>query len=678
MTTNKMNIEMYGKQSAKKNKTGKKTKWFILLFLVMVLTVTVLWAATRNTGQTSSKSGIFTVRSDNLTITVTEAGSIRAHKSLQYKCEVETGRQQTSAGVTILKIAPPGTVITKQDVDDGMVLVELDSSALKDRLVQEKMSLASNGETVTSTKEAYDSQIIDNESSVANAALSVRFGLLDLQKYLGEDLANRLVKDVNDSTNLTRHVTPFVLEVKNDPNILAGSSAGQQLKRLQDDIILAEGNLKTQEQTLTGTEKLFNAKFVSELDLDRDILTLKNRQFSLDNARISLALFFDYDFPKNVEQYISNHIEDKRSLQRVYAQCRSRLAQAQSRLNTAETRYQDQLAVVALQEKQIENCILRAKGPGLVVYGTGGIDDQMRAMVGRGGGSGGSRMIAEGEAVQQGQVLISVPDTTMWIAEISVHETEVDKVRVGQPAVIVFDAFPDETLRGEVTEVAPLPDQQRGYLNPDLKVYRTLVRIDGSQEFLKSRMSCKVDILIDRLENKIVVPITVVANRSGQKICWVVTPQGSSQERVVRTGKFNDKYVEIIEGLDIGEKVLLNPPLITETAVTASDSFGQIEPLPPSPGNSGFNGNGDGMRGMRRMGGGEFNPEQMEQPGGRRTGRGMRGASGTNDGQTEVQSGFGGRRGQGRGGMTSGGVEGAGGSNEVMQEIQKVIEADGN
>jgi len=294
---------------------------------------------------------------------------------------------------------------------------------LKDRLVQEKMTLASNQETVTSAKEAYDIQIIDNESSIASAELRVRFGLLDLQKYLGEDLANRLVKDINDSTNLTAHVSPFVLEVKDDPNILAGSSAGQQLKRLQDDIVMAEGNLKTQMQTLVGTEKLFDANFVSVLDLDRDRLTLQNRQFSLDNAQISLALFFDYDFPKNVEQYLSNHIEDKRSLQRVYAQCRSRLAQAMSRLNTADTRAKDQLAVVTLQEKQIENCIIKARGPGLVVYGTGGIDDQMRAMVGRGGGGGGSRIISEGEAVQQGQVLISVPDTTMWIAEISVHET---------------------------------------------------------------------------------------------------------------------------------------------------------------------------------------------------------------------------------------------------------------
>jgi len=157
------------------------------------------------------------------------------------------------------------------------------------------------------------------------------------------------------------------------------------------------------------------------------------------------------------------------------------------------------------------------------------------------------------------------------------HETEVDKVRAEQPATIVMDAFPDKVLEGEVVEVAPLPDQQRGFLNPDLKVYKTRVRIDGSHDFLKSRMSCKVQILVEQLEDVIIVPIQVVSNRVGKKVCYVMTPQGH-QERVVRTGLFNDTFVEIIEGLEAGEEVMLNPPLFSELGSPAS--FQQQQPVP--------------------------------------------------------------------------------------------------
>jgi hypothetical protein len=232
----------------------------------------------------------------------------------------------------------------------------------------------------------------------------------------------------------------------------------------------------------------------------------------------------------------------------------------------------------------------------LVVYGTGGSDDMYRSMRYRGGG-GSSGVIAEGETVSEEQTIISMPDTSTMIAEISVHETEVDKVRAGQPATIVMDAFPDKVLEGEVTEVAPLPDQQRGFMNPDLKVYKTTVRIDGTHDFLKSRMSCKVQILVENLEDVIVVPIQVVSNRAGRKVCYVMTSKGH-EERVVRTGLFNDTFVAVIEGLEAGEEVLLNPPLFSELG--SPDSF-QQQRIPQRKTKSGTaDANDTGTRGQGR------------------------------------------------------------------------------
>ncbi|MBA7703314.1 hypothetical protein ES703_112096 [subsurface metagenome] len=52
------------------------------------------------------------------------------------------------------------------------------------------------------------------------------------------------------------------------------------------------------------------------------------------------------------------------------------------------------------------------------------------------------------------------------------------------------------------------------------------------------------------------------------------------QERVVRTGLFNDTFVEIIEGLEAGEEVMLNPPLFSELGSPVS--FQQQQPIPQS------------------------------------------------------------------------------------------------
>jgi HlyD family secretion protein len=568
MQTNNQNAVNNKHRNGRVYKRRRSWLWVVLLFIAVALTVTVLVAATRKAGPATTTSSTFTARQDDLTITVSEGGSIRAHNSIQYKCQVE----RRGADVTILSIVPAGTYITQEDVDKNKVLVELDSSALKDRLTQEKISLASNQENVISAEEALHIQELQNESDIADAELRKTFALMDFQKYLGETIANTFVKDVNSSTNINQIDVASLLK---DPNSLGGA-ASQELKRLTDSITLADSKLERADDTLGWTKKLYDKKYVSSNELQADQLDYDSLKIQKEQAVINLDLFKLYDFPKQVEQLLSNYIEAGRQLQRTYAECRSRQAQAQVKLSMAKSRFDDQAEQVKELEQQIEYCVIKAKAPGLVVYGTGGEADFFRAMRGRGGM--GSGMIAEGEVVSEGQVIISMPDTASMVAEISVHETEVDKVRPGQPATIVMDAFPDKVLQGEVLEVAPLPDEQRGWMNPDLKVYKTLVKIDGTHDFLRSRMSCKVQILVEHLKDVIVVPIQVVSNRSGRKVCFVTTPQGA-QERVVKTGAFNDTFVQVVEGLQEGEEVLLNPPLFSESTGGAV-GFQQQQPLP--------------------------------------------------------------------------------------------------
>ncbi len=562
MRTNDRNASANNHRSGQGFFSRRKRLLLVLLLIAAALAVTALVAATRKVTPVASNNSTFIARRDNLTITVTEGGSIRAHNSIQYKCQVE----RRGADVTILRIVPGGTYITQEDVNNNMILVELDSSALKDRLTQEKMSLASNQENVISAEEALHIQELQNESDNADAELRKTFALMDFQKYLGEIIANTFVKDVNSSTNINNIDVASLLK---DPNNLGGA-ASQDLKRLNDSITLADSRLKRAEDTLAWTVKLREKQYVSSDELLADELDRDSLKIQKEQAAISLELFKLYDFPKQVEQLLSNYIEAGRQLERTYAQCRSRLAQAQVKLSMAKSRFDEQAEQVKELEQQIEYCVIKAKAPGLVVYGTGGESDIFRAM--RGGRGMGSGMIAEGEIVTEGQVIISMPDTASMVAEIGVHETEVDKIRPGQAATIIMDAFPDKVLQGEVLEVAPLPDEQRGWMNPDLKVYKTLVKIDGSHDFLRSRMSCKVNILVEHLEDVILVPIQVVSNRSGKKVCYVMTSQDPA-ERTVRTGSFNDTFVQIIEGLQEGEEVLLNPPLFNES--TASAGFQQ-------------------------------------------------------------------------------------------------------
>ncbi len=147
--------------------------------------------------------------------------------------------------------------------------------------------------------------------------------------------------------------------------------------------------------------------------------------------------------------------------------------------------------------------------------------------------------------------------------EIKVHETWIDKVQPEQQAKITVAAFPDETFTGKVLKKAPLADPE-DWINPDHKVYTTDVSIDGTHDSLKTGMTAKVEIMIEELEEVIIVPVQTVISRGGKKFCYVLASQ-EAEPREVETGGFNNDFVEIKSGLLEGEKVLLNPPRLTES-----------------------------------------------------------------------------------------------------------------
>jgi len=374
---------------------------------------------------TSNRLSTFPVRRDDLTITVTEGGSTKASQTIDIKSEVY-------GEATIISLIPEGTYITQEDVNNGKLLVELESSGLKDRLKEEEKGLANDEARLIEVQENYHIQLNQNESDITAAKLAVKFALMDLQKYLGETVAQKVVEKASLDPNSNFDMTSLLANNDpNDPNSLSGGSS-QQLKQLKDAILLAKGQLEKANDVLEGTQKLHDANYVSELEL---------------------------------------------------------------------------------------------KG-----------------------------------------------------AKLDVHETSVDKVRPGQHAIITVDAFPDKTFQGEVIKVAPLPDPQQGFLNPDVKVYTTKVSMKGSHDSVRPGMSAKVEILVDQLDDVLIVPVQTVAIREGKKLCYVMASD-TPQPRVVSTGAFNDTFVEIISGLEEGEQVLLNPPLLIEPSAVAK--LTEEHKLPP-------------------------------------------------------------------------------------------------
>jgi HlyD family secretion protein len=537
------------KTQGKKTALAKRLRW-VLILLVLILGAAAFVSLRRSfngSGGQKNNPGTFTVKRGDLTISVTESGDVKPVNSIDIMSEVE-------GETTLISIVDEGTIITPEDVNNGKILAELDSSKIKEELTKQKIDFLTAKADFTDANEALEIQKKQNESDIQTGLMNARFALIDLRKYLGEIVAQKLISHAANPGHAYAGIASLIQHSVGDPN-LAGEAL-QKLRELEDYIKLADMRLARAKDKLEGTKKLYQKNYVAEIELKADELEKESFEIQKKQAETAKDLFIKYEFPKLTEKYLSDYYEANRELERIKARARSMLAQAQAQLESKDATFSLETERLDKWRKQLKACTIRAPALGQVVYGSSLMDRWRRQR----------HMIEVGAEIDERQKIISIPDLSEMKVEVKIHENWVDKVQPGQPANITITAFPDQTFTGKVLKKAPLADPE-DWFSPDLKVYTTDVTIDGANESITSGMTAKAEIIIDVLKDVLSVPVQSVINVEGRKICFVATDKGS-QRREVETGAFNNNFVEIKSGVAEGEGVMLNPPRLTQSAKT--------------------------------------------------------------------------------------------------------------
>ena len=164
-----------------------------------------------------------------------------------------------------------------------------------------------------------------------------------------------------------------------------------------------------------------------------------------------------------------------------------------------------------------------------------------------------------GEKVNPRQQVIVIPDLTTLVVQTKVSEACYSQVHPGQKAFVKLDAMPDKPLTGTVLKVAPMPDRQNPWLNPNVKFFVVSVKLDEQPQGLKPNMNAQVELELARMSSVVQVPIAAVFTEQEQTYCYRV--DGALVCRApIKIGRMNKERVEVLTGLDAGQTVMLAPP----------------------------------------------------------------------------------------------------------------------
>jgi multidrug efflux pump subunit AcrA (membrane-fusion protein) len=147
-------------------------------------------------------------------------------------------------------------------------------------------------------------------------------------------------------------------------------------------------------------------------------------------------------------------------------------------------------------------------------------------------------------------------------AQATFNETDVVNIKVGQKATITFDAIPDLTLTGKVSEVDPVGTVSQGVVSYNVQVALN----DTSNADVKPGMSDTVSIVTDVKPDVLLVPHSAVTTRQGTSYVQIMGLDGKPSQVQVTTGASNDMMTEITSGLNEDDEV------VTQTITSAATS----------------------------------------------------------------------------------------------------------
>lgn len=168
------------------------------------------------------------------------------------------------------------------------------------------------------------------------------------------------------------------------------------------------------------------------------------------------------------------------------------------------------------------------------------------------GGVVGARMISPGQVVTRSTTLTWLVDLDPLKVEINVPERFLRQVLPGQEIELKVTAFPDEAFTGKVFFVSP-------YVDPGSRTALIKAEVANPDHQLKPGMFAGLDLTLQVRTNAIVIPEVAINQvlEGGRATVMIVNAENQAEIRSVRVGLRTAGRVEIIEGLEVGEKVIV-------------------------------------------------------------------------------------------------------------------------
>ena len=157
----------------------------------------------------------------------------------------------------------------------------------------------------------------------------------------------------------------------------------------------------------------------------------------------------------------------------------------------------------------------------------------------------------EGMRFMPGEMLYQIADlSSVWLLA-DVFEQDLGLVHLGQSVKIRVDAYPDKTFTGKATFIYPT-------VTMETRTAKVRIELPNPAGQLKPSMYARVELASGHGRKILAVPDSAVLDTGTRQLVLIRRGEGAFEPRVVKTGMRADGYIEILDGVRIGEEVVVS------------------------------------------------------------------------------------------------------------------------
>jgi len=268
----------------------------------------------------------------------------------------------------------------------------------------------------------------------------------------------------------------------------------------------------------------------------------------VSKASGNLRVFKQYDHPQKMRALQEACTKAKMALQRDLVNAAGNLVKDQRRIQNHRTRIRQLENEQAQLDAIRKSLTLRAPADGIVTMG----NPQRRAW-------NQPEEIKVGSAVNEGQVLATIPDLSRFLVRIDLPEEFRSRIKLGLRAILRSKAIPDLVMEGRLSQIAAMAQNVVAWDRSSPKIYPIEIATETMDPRLMPGMTMRVEIVVETVADALHLPIEAIFQREGKTFARVKGLTGV-EERPVATGRTSNSFVEILSGLEEGERVALYQP----------------------------------------------------------------------------------------------------------------------